>query len=108
MALYDASGFAGDLSGWKSELGARIHDILNRRRIPVAERIAAIARKLESVVSTASLKSAISDLTQRFCREEAVPLDDDLALLRRQVAEHGKMTSIESYTSYLFTVEVGL
>ena len=115
MPLFDASRFAGDLAGWKSELGARIQDILARKSIPVTTKLSAIVRKIEGAVSTATLKGAVSDLVSYF-RKEAKEAPVDLAQVRdielelflERIRASGRKDSIENYCAYVVTVDVSL
>ena len=111
MPFFDASSCAGDLFGWKSEVGTRIQDILARKSIPVTEKLGAIVRKMESAVSTASLKGALSDLMAYLRREgrssSSRPGDAREALFQR-IQEHGRIESIENYGAYIFTVDLRL
>ncbi len=111
MPFFDASSCAGDLFGWKSELGARIQDSLARKSIPVTEKLGAIVRKIESAVSTATLKCALSDLMAYLRREGRSgppnPGDAREALFLR-IQEHGRTESIENYGAYIFTVDLRL
>ena len=106
MAVFDASGFAGDLFGWRSELGARIQDILARKSLPVTATLGAIVRKLESAVSTAALKGAVRDLVAYFRKAEPSVHEEELEVFFTRIRESGRKESIENYGAYLFTVDV--
>ncbi len=111
MPLFDASGLTGDLFGWRSELGSRIKDKLARRSVPVTAKLGAIVRKLESAVSTAALKGAVSDLVAYFRRAEPAGRpqeDEELESLFARIHEFGRKESIESYCDFIFTVDVRL
>jgi len=108
MPFYDASSHAGDLFGWKSELGARIQDSLARKSLPVTAKLGAIVRKLESAVSKATLKGALSDLKAYFRRDGHASREPEHDALFRSIAEYRKTESIENYGAYIFTVDIRL
>jgi hypothetical protein len=119
MADFDASSYAGDLLGWRSELAARVRDILARKAGPDAQeaslssRLRAIAERIESAASLAGLKRALSDLLAR-CRRPAgaaassVEAAAGQEALHARIRAHGMRESIESYPDYLFTVQITL
>jgi hypothetical protein len=107
MPFYDASNPAGDLFGWRSELGARVRDSLARKSLPISAKLGAIARRLEGAVSLGKMKAALSELMAYLRHEErAQPPQRDA--LHDRIAEYRKKESIENYGAYLFTVDIRL
>ena len=109
MPVYDASSYAGDLFGWKSEFGARIQDALARKSVPVTAKIGTLVRKIESAVSFASLKGALRDLKAYLRHARPARADDeDFEVLFQKILEHRRAESIENYGAYIFTVEIDI
>ena len=107
-----AASHAGDLVGWRAEVGARIHDFLSRKAFPATEKLGALVRAIEGAVSRASLKSALNDLLLYLRREKSSSTEDAadqvLSLLDSRVHQYRRSESIENYSAYLFTVDVVL
>ncbi len=108
MPVFDASGFTADFFGLRSELGARVQDLLARKSLPGTAALGAIARKLEAAISTAALKGALSELVAHFRRVEPSVGDKKLEQFFAQIHEFGRKESIENYGAYIFTVDVTL
>lgn len=111
MPIFDASGFAGDLAGWKAQMGARIQDMLARKRIPATAKLGAIVRKMESAVCTATLKGALSDLVAYFRKQapiDTTPVESEREAFFARIRAHGRKDTIENYGAYVVTVDVRL
>jgi hypothetical protein len=108
--MYDPSSYAGDLS-WKGDVAARFHDFLSRKAAAGGERIGALWRKVEGMVSAKGLLSALRLLRREAAKDPVVaatfsePADDAEELFQR-IRCAGRKGTIEDYTAFLFTVEV--
>ena len=117
MHHYEAHGYAGDLLGWRSEVGARIRDFFARKAIPASEKlvegIAGLVHRLESAVPAFQLKAAVKDLLQALRRAEApasidAGLESELEELCQRIRLYRRRESIENYPEYLFTVTISI
>jgi len=106
MAVYEAADYAGDLFGWKAELGTRIQDFFSRKAVPVTAKLSAIVGRIEHSASKATLKGALRDLYLYLKREGPARADPDEEALFTRIFEYRRRESIENYGSYLFTVDV--
>jgi hypothetical protein len=106
-----AASHAGDLVGWRAEVGARIHDFLVRKAVPATERLGtlvrAIEKSIEGAVSPQALKTVLSNLLHNLRREkdDEAKEEAERALVLR-IVEYRRRESIENYGAYLFTVNV--
>lgn len=109
MSTFDASGFADDLLGWNGELAARVRDLLARRSATWSEKLSSLAQRFDGALSLGALRSTLLELLSRFRAESAGAAEDpELARLFERIREHGRRESIESYSDFLFTVEIQL
>jgi hypothetical protein len=108
MAVYEAADYAGDLFGWKAELGTRIQDFFSRKAVPVTTKLGAIVGRIEGSASKATLKGALRDLYSYLKREAPAQPDSVEEAFFARILEYRRRESIESYGSYLFTVDLKL
>ena len=122
-----AASHAGDLVGWRAEVGARIHDFLVRKAVPAREKLGALvgaierataraAKGIQSSVSVPAFKAILSDLLHHLRREkEGDQLrrekqgnagEEAERALALRILEHHRRDSIENYGAYLFTVDL--
>jgi hypothetical protein len=106
MAVYEAADYAGDLFGWKAELGARIQDFFSRKAVPVTTKLGAIVSRIEHSTSKATLKGALRDLYLYLKREGPARADADEEAFFARILEYRRGESIENYSGYLFTVDL--
>ncbi len=111
MTFYDAFAAAEPAVHWKGELGVRIRDILDRR---VGGRVDALARLVERGIEHSlpverikgSLAALISALRRRGGAAVEVDVEiEGLTLLFERIVGHGEGRQLESYSTYLFTVD---
>ena|SRR2546425_9123476 len=126
-----AASHAGDLVGWRAEVGARIHDFLVRKAVPAREKLGALvgaieraverataraAKGIQSSVSVPAFKTILSDLLHHLRREkegdhlrrekQGDAEEEAERALALRIFEHHRMDSIENYGAYLFTVDL--
>ena len=112
MPVFDATPYTGELLWWKTEVAARVHDIVSRRAGPLSGKlrhaVEVIQHRLQSAVSAAGLRSALTELIQHFRREPEVHHDEEREDFLRRISQHRQHETIENYSEYLFTVSIDL
>ena len=115
MSLYEAYAAADSAAGWKTETAARLRDFLARKMTPVGQGVESalrsVERALESTVSGAGVRSAMEALRAWLSRRRESGLPDgdqrELERLVQQIVDHCD-PSIESYSEYLFTIDLSI
>ena len=101
--------------GWEypalnSDVGARLHDFLSRKKGIAAEKWNDLLRNIEANLSPIQLKAAIRGALRSIKRSPVNEdlVDEEFARLCTMIREHGRTTSIENHGQYLFSVDVNL
>ena len=109
-------GFGEDALGGRSDVLARMRDILSRRGVPSSERLAEkfsrLLERVEGAVSPARLRQAAQDLFESLRRCDAsasdATVEAELDAFYARIIAYRESESIQHYEEYLFTVDVQL
>lgn len=106
---YPLDGFA-----WRSEVAARVRDILGRKSVrvreTVAERLIRAARRVGGVVSQVPLRAVVEECLSSLRRDAGGSRRGGATLsdpLREEIRAYRSRESIENYGAYLFDVPSG-